>query len=190
MNLDGSEDPFFLSFTDVLTCVLGASVALFLIFVVTVKLAPAQDARSAGIGPRSGLAYAIEKEKSGGKTPAVLQLVSACSFVTGITGEGTVTPELWEFETVGKNLTRRCGKLFLFPAGLPTAPFAVKAQNLTDQPIIVSLTVGAKTWPETVTISPELFFARDRIILTLDTNTRQLIRFSTEDSRPPHSRSR
>lgn len=41
------ESPFFLSFADALTCVFGAAIALFLIFVTLVKVAPPQDAAQA-----------------------------------------------------------------------------------------------------------------------------------------------
>lgn len=164
MNLDEPDNPFFLSFTDVLTCVLGGSISLFLIFVAVVKLVPAEQPgrTSSALDQRAGIQRALDREKTAGASAATLQLVSeSCSTINSITVENA---ELWVLANIGKRGETLCGRLIVFPEGLPKTSTAVKSNVPPTHPIWVTLTVGASVWSEPVSIDPTVFRQMDALM--------------------------
>lgn len=178
-----SENPFFLSFTDVLTCVLGGSVALFLIFVVMVKLAPAQQASTSATSPRDAVAMALAREPADARLPAVLQIVSLSSGDCGVVRSiGVELPdvELWDFTTRTANGDHRCGKLVVFKAGLPVASTVVTADRAPGTALRISLSVGASTWSPLVRIDPVAFTGM-KGLMRIGSRLSNIISFATRE---------
>ena len=182
MSFEQPDNPFFLSFTHVLRCVLGASVALFLIFVVTVKLVPGmQGAAEDGAVGMSGIERAIEREKLRGLLPAVLQIVGQCNWMRTIEVEPRLpTTTLWKFD----NGQGECGTLIEFEKGFPQSRTSIIAEEAPSQPVHVTLSVGATTWPKVVSIDETRFRGgkKDRrvgTLMILNGRARPIILFAT-----------
>ncbi|WP_297104297.1 hypothetical protein [uncultured Devosia sp.] len=157
MSFDQPDNPFFLSFTDVLTCVLGGSISLFLIFVTLVKLVPAEQSSqaSAGVDQRAGILRALEREKTAGASAATLQLVSeSCETINSIAVENA---EIWSLTSVGPKGETLCGRLIVFAAGLPSSTTPIKSDFMPSRPIWITLTVGASVWSRPVVIDADAF---------------------------------
>jgi hypothetical protein len=157
MSFDQPDNPFFLSFTDVLTCVLGGSITLFLIFVTFVKLVPAEQANqaSAGLDQRVGILRALDREKNAGASSATLQLVSeSCPSINSITVENA---ELWSLTSVGPKGETLCGRLIVFAAGLPSSTTLIKSDFMPSRQVWITLTVGASVWSRPVVIDADAF---------------------------------
>lgn len=165
MNFDQPDNPFFLSFTDVLTCVLGGSISLFLIFVTFVKLVPAERASnaSAGLDQRAGILRALEREKTAGASAATLQIVSeSCATIASIS---VGNAEIWSLTSVGPKGEPLCGRLIVFPDGLPRTTTPVKSAMLPSRPIWITLTVGSSVWSRPVVIDAEAFREMDALLM-------------------------
>ena len=102
------NDPVFLSLADALTCVLGAAIALFLIFVTLVKVAPTVvDVRS---GVTARIERAVGTMATTGASDVVLRVVSAdCVALQSLAL--SLEHEAWWTETPDRG-TDTCERLF------------------------------------------------------------------------------
>lgn len=183
MNFDQPDNPFFLSFTDVLTCVLGGSISLFLIFVTFVKLVPAEQASSAsaGLDQRAGILRALAREKTAGASAATLQIVSeSCPTIESISVENA---EIWSLTSVGPTGRPLCGRLIVFRNGLPASATPVKSAILPAHPLWITLTVGASIWSRPAAIDPKAFREKGAL-LTIVPSVRVLDIATSENLRP------
>lgn len=183
MSFDQPDNPFFLSFTDVLTCVLGGSISLFLIFVTFVKLAPEEQSSqaSAGLDQRAGIQRALDREKTAGASTATLQIVSeSCESIESISVDNA---EIWSLSSVGPKGERLCGRLLVFAAGLPRSATPVKSDVMPNRPLWITLTVGASVWSHPVTIDADAFRDMDAL-LTIVPSARVLNVATRENLRP------
>ena len=134
------DDQWLLSFTDALTCVLGASIVLFLIFVSMVKLTPATDGAGAPIS--EGRSRAPSVDLVSGAFSAALEISSAdCRFVQDL---GPKDDRRWDMIDEG---TGACGVLFLFESVSATS---VEVGTVRRPPptVEVVLEIGPYRWPE------------------------------------------
>lgn len=183
MSFEQPDNPFFLSFTDVLTCVLGGSISLFLIFVTFVKLVPAEQPShaSAGLDQRAGILRALDREKAAGAPAATLQLVSeSCPTINSISVENA---EIWSLTSVGPKGETLCGRLIVFAAGLPGSTTPVKSAVVPSHPIWITLTVGASVWSRSVVIDADAFRQMDAL-LTIVPSAQVLNIATSENLRP------
>jgi hypothetical protein len=183
VSFDQPDNPFFLSFTDVLTCVLGGSISLFLIFVTFVKMVPAEQPSraSAGLDQRAGILRALDREKAAGASAATLQLVSeSCPTINSIAVEKA---EIWSLTSVGPKGKSLCGRLIVFPDGLPRTTTPIKSKVIPTHQVWITLTVGASVWQRRVVIDAEAFRQMDAL-LTIVPSAQVLNIATTEILRP------
>lgn len=183
MNFDQPDNPFFMSFTDVLTCVLGGSISLFLIFVTFVKLVPAEQASgaSAGLDRRVAILRALNREKTAGASAATLQIVSeSCLTISSISVQNA---EIWVLSSVGPKGEALCGRLIVFPNGLPDSTTLVKSAELPTHPVWITLTVGASVWPRSVVIDADAF--REMGALLTIVPSAQVLNIATRENMQP-----
>lgn len=137
------DNPVFLSFADALTCVLGASIALFLIFVTLVKVAPptvdpervnlAQTGRLMGTVPGTG-ADAV-----------VLRVASAdCSAIQAL--QLTLGHESWWTAKPGRDEST-CERIFRIQHAAASAAGSVILATPSTKPLDFVLIAGARRWP-------------------------------------------
>lgn len=148
-------DVLSLSFTDVLTCVLGASVALFLIFVAIVKLTSTESVAS---GKESGTwtkkARSIQKEMDKGFATASLRIVTKDKTLLDKlrleAPQGTQRRRI----TTQKGQDTYYGLLYHFNSGLPSSIPAFSRQGELAGELALQLTVGGLPRFCQVTIKP------------------------------------
>lgn len=145
--MDEEDDVFLVSFTDALTCVFGAAIALFLIFVVLVKLAPPVSATASGATPRLKMQAALESDSKTGQSTAVITVSAAsCSETKGLTVRPSTDIRVWDVERIGTTGSR-CSRIFEVTGGLPTTGLTIFAPQRPQRGIGVYIEVGAASFP-------------------------------------------
>ena len=138
------DNPVFLSFADALTCVLGASIALFLIFVTLVKVAPpAIDERRVSLAQTDRFTGAM----SGiGAAAVVLRVASAdCTAVRALELR-SMRHDSWWTEQPGRN-EHSCERIFRIESGATSATGMLALTTRRTEPLYFVLVVGARRWP-------------------------------------------
>ncbi len=152
------NDPLQMSFSDALTCVFGAAIALFLIFVVLVKFAPATPYATTGLQAGSELSRAVQRE-AGGKSSVIIQAYSEargnkCVSTTSSARRLAVTSqdewEIWDGvwqEHNGDGLKTTCVRLFTLAEGLRAPVTLVANEGGLGDLLHIQVQVGAIVWP-------------------------------------------
>lgn len=143
MNED--DEVLMVSFTDALTCVLAASVALFLIFVVLIKLIPlsSDSIRASAV---SRMRTAVAEDLKQGDSSALLRLASTdCAAIEALRLEPAPSRDYLVRSQTPQGVT--CARLFSLNEGLRDR-LHVLAKGTPAQPVTAFLEVGAAYWPQ------------------------------------------
>ncbi len=139
------DDVLMMSLTDALTCVLAASVALFLIFVVFIKLVPSA-ASSSGSSSVSRMRNAVAADLKSGDSTALLRIASSdCSAIEGLQ-VGDAADVSWIIRNNQSGATS-CARLVRLQAGL-TKPIYAIASFMPGAAMSMHLEVGSEGWPQ------------------------------------------
>lgn len=136
------DDVLMVSLTDALTCVLAASIALFLIFVVFAKLIPAES--QGGTASKSRLmSHAVSEDLKAGASSAVLRIQSTdCTLIEGLSLNVTDFDD-W----IQRNIeSGGCARIFALRGGL-SSPVHLYSASYPSQSVSAFLEVGAAYWP-------------------------------------------
>lgn len=159
------NDPVFLSLADALTCVLGAAIALFLIFVTLVKVAPTVvDVRS---DVTARIERAVGKMATTGASDVVLRVVSAdCVALQSLAL--SLEHEAWWTETPDRG-TDTCERLFQINERVALRVGELRLARRTTETLHLVLVVGAERWPpvETWRVEASPGCRRSGLIATL-----------------------
>ena len=155
------EDPILLSLADALTCAFGASIALFLIFVVLVRFEPPAPIPTSGTANARSITVSLANESDGASSLVILAESelpdSSCSksAVFGLTLENTAEPtaRIWSSESrlhdgsIPKGVL--CRRVFEIPGGVtPQRQPTVRLTNGNLENIRFRVQVGANAWPD------------------------------------------
>ena len=140
--IDEDDEILMMSFTDALTCVLAASVALFLIFVVFVKLVPA-EAPSSRESSQSVMRKAVATDLRQGVSSALVRVESDCFTIEKL----YLTPGKANDWIVRNANEGSCARLFAFEEGISKV-FYVKVSSFPSRPVTAFLEVGSAYWPQ------------------------------------------
>lgn len=147
------DDTFLLSFADALTCVFGAAVALFMIFVVLVKLAPVDPGPAEEIADSSSVGAAVNMLVSQGGGDAILQVEGpSCSDV-----ESLAVPDAdqsWVVRHEAPDGSDLCARVFEIPANrIASASGAIlQTDTILGDELKFRLIVGATVWPKSAAL--------------------------------------
>lgn len=169
------EDPILLSLADALTCAFGASIALFLIFVVLVRFEPPAPIPTSGTANARSITVSLANESEGASSLVILaesELPGATSCensaVFGLALENTAepTPRIWSSESrLHDGSTPKgvlCRLVFEIPGGV--TPQRQPTVRLTDgnlEDIRFRVQVGANAWPSWSQFSREQIQSSD-----------------------------
>lgn len=147
------DEILMVSFTDALTCVLAASVALFLIFVVFVKLVPT-EAPSTQASAQSIMRKAVASDLNQGVSSAIVRIESDCATIESISRIKDASED-W----IVRNLDGgACARLFALSSGLSKVIY-VKTKTFPTHPVSAFLEVGSTYWPQNGALDlPEVGF--------------------------------
>ena len=139
------DDVLMMSLTDALTCVLAASIALFLIFVVFIKLVPSA-ASSTGNSSVSRMRDAVAADLRSGDSTALVRIASRdCSAIEKLIIGDTPT-DSWVIRN-DETTAPYCARLFRLRDGLVKPVYAV-ASSIPSAPMSIHLEVGSEGWPQ------------------------------------------
>lgn len=142
--MNDEDDVVMMSLTDALTCVLAASIALFLIFVVFVKLVPSASSSASG-SAASRMNAAVNADLESGDSTALLRIQSSdCDFVKTI-GLHPPESEAWLITQVAGE-ARGCARLLHLKDGL-RQPIHAIGKSVPRGPVTIHLEVGSESWP-------------------------------------------
>ncbi|UWR60188.1 hypothetical protein [Phaeobacter inhibens] len=142
--MNDDDDVLMVSFTDALTCVLAASIALFLIFVAMIKLAPS-DAKNPTSSAVSRMRAAVAQDLVAGDSTALLRIASRdCAIIESLELNPPPSRDFVIRRAAPGGKT--CARLFSLSNGLRKAAHVVTDQWPTH-PVTAFLEVGAVYWP-------------------------------------------
>lgn len=154
------DDPHLLSLADALTCAFGASIALFLIFVVLVRFEPPAPVPTSGTQAASSIVTSLANDKPGISSLIILasSRVSgtscAGSAIEGLELKGTnsSTSRSWSsMEPVWDGVDQvgvLCRRVFEIPDGVSASSRpALWATRGNGERIDFRVHVGANAWP-------------------------------------------
>lgn len=171
--MNEEDEVLMVSFTDALTCVLAASVALFLIFVVLIKLVPSAS-DSSGAAAVSRMRAAVAEDLKQGDSSALLRIASTdCKAIEALRLEPAPSRDFIIRSQTPRGVT--CARLFSLGGGLRDALHVV-AVGTPEQPVTAFLEVGAAYWPQygAPELDPAGFFpckSGDVVILRVENRT-------------------
>jgi len=143
------DNPFFLSFADALTCVLGSAIAMFLIFVTLAKVAPA-EASAQQRGSADRLSAAVGEQQERGGQDIMLRIASEdCGAVESISVSGS--SENWAIGRKGQpGADQKCHRLFRIDSTPSVSEVWVKLGEgkYINGPMSVYVVAGAEIWPD------------------------------------------
>lgn len=139
---EDEDDVLMVSLTDALTCVLAASIALFLIFVVFAKLVPA-EAQGGTLSRSKLMSRAVSEDMKAGFSTAVLRVQSTdCSLIEGLSLSISDVDD-WILRDARSG---DCARVFGLRAGL-SSPVYLYSHKYPGQEVRAFLEVGAAYWP-------------------------------------------
>lgn len=142
------DDPFLLSFADALTCVFGAAIALFMIFVVLVKLAPAEVGPAPEPGGDAAMGNALSILVEEGAVDLILMVRSEdCDGVGHLTLENAERSWIARM-TQPDGIHEVCERLFEVPPSGLAGPITLRANGILDAPLELRLVAEGTIWPE------------------------------------------
>lgn len=139
---EDDDDVLMMSLTDALTCVLAASIALFLVFVAFVKLIPA-DAHGGTLSSSKLMSRAVSEDLKAGFSTAVVRIQSNnCREIEGLSLSLTDIDDwiMRDVDGVG------CVRIFGLRDGV-SDPIYVFSDSSPHHPLNAFLEVGAAYWP-------------------------------------------
>lgn len=149
--MEGEDNTFLLSFADALTCVFGAAVALFMIFVVLVKLDPADPGLADEIEEQPARATRMDQLLQSGSGDVLLQVRSAhCADLQML--EMVAARSTWEIRGTGAS-TPGCTRLFEIPADMALNGAVLVASGQILARLQMRLIAGATIWPPAASLS-------------------------------------
>ena len=139
---EGDDDVLMVSLTDALTCVLAASIALFLIFVVFAKLVPAVS-QGGTVSQSKLMSRAVSQDLNAGVSTAVLRVQSTdCTLIEGLSLKVTDFDDWIQRDVEGGG----CARIFGLRVGL-SGPIHLYSASYPSQSVSAFLEVGAAYWP-------------------------------------------
>lgn len=166
--MSDDDDILMMSLTDALTCVLAASVALFLIFVVFIKLVPSA-ASSSGSSSMSRMRSAVAADLKTGDSTALVRITSSdCSTIDGLM-VGDAADDSWVVRS-SQTGGSYCARLARLREGL-IKPIYVISSSMPGAAMSMHLEVGSEGWPQSSAfpLDPNRFVACSggRVVLAL-----------------------
>ena len=150
--MEGEDNTFLLSFADALTCIFGAAVALFMIFVVLVKLDPAAPRLADEISEQPSRSTRMGQLLRTGSGDVLLQIISArCEDLDAIELRPAAR-NTWEIRSAAGQ-TPGCARLFEIPAGADLAGTELVAHGQIRDRLELRLIAGATVWPPAASFS-------------------------------------
>ena len=157
----GDEDPHLLSLADALTCAFGASIALFLIFVVLVRFEPPAPVPTSGTQAASSIVASLANEEPGVSSLVIVassklpttNCNNSANETIDIQGTNRTTTRSWSSERTlwkGKDqIGVLCTKVFEIPEGITpnSQPALVATRGNNNESIAFRVHVGANVWP-------------------------------------------
>ena len=139
------DSPFFLSFADALTCVLGSAIALFLIFVALVKVSPLDTAVSS-TSLTERVNFALGVQETGGQVDAILRVVGRkCGPLKGL-DTVPAARESWTLSYDSDADQNGCVRNFRFDASDTLRGFYLRSDGKALQGFVAaSLQIGGVT---------------------------------------------
>lgn len=130
---DEEADTFIVSLSDALTCVFGAAIALFLIFLVLVKLDPTEASSNADVDPilRSASLSVFDQTQTQQYSMMVVITAARCAPLVGfLVNLDQLNAEAWLSEQGAERpgAGRRCQLFLRFAPGL-TAPVTLRTSR-------------------------------------------------------------
>jgi len=154
------DDPLLLSFADALTCAFGASVALFLIFVVLVRFDPPSPVPTSGSQSSRSITTSLANDTPGSSSLVILaqselpDISCATSSVFSIKVEDSdlENVRIWSSETeIWDGATRKgvhCRRVFEVPDGVtPNSQPTLVVNRANLELIEMRVHLGANAWP-------------------------------------------
>lgn len=154
------EDPLLMSLADALTCAFGASIALFLVFVVLVRFDPPAPQPASGMQSARTLTASLAEDKPGASSLVILaqSTLDAVSCEESavhslkLTGTDEAAAIVWDSqETLWSGPVRDgvlCRRIFEIPAGVTPASIpGLKVMRGNTETITLRVHVGANAWP-------------------------------------------
>ncbi|MTH95881.1 hypothetical protein [Roseibium sp. RKSG952] len=143
--MDG-DDIFLLSFADALTCVFGAAIALFLIFVVLVKLDPVEPGKADVIEELPANSTDFDDFLSQGSGDVIVHIqASSCKDIQHIFMNAA--RNAWLVSNPTRQGTAECARIFEVPRGNINSGTEISTTRIIKTPLKIRVIAGATIWP-------------------------------------------
>lgn len=143
MSLD--DDTNLVSFTDALTCVFGASIALFLIFVIFIKLGPSQNEAHA-VSSSQLLNDAIAVDALNGDSTTVIRVnTPSCTSAEKLSIKPVRERDDW-LMTVERDGQKHCSRIVRLEKGLNEIIWLLTSDQSSGE-YEIHLEIGSVGWP-------------------------------------------
>jgi hypothetical protein len=143
--MDG-DDIFLMSFADALTCVFGAAIALFLIFVVLVKLDPVEPGKADIIEELPANSTDFDVFLSQGSGDVVIHIqAGSCEDIQQIVMESARNS--WLVSNPARRGTGECARVFEVPSDNIKSGAKISTTRLIKTPLKFRIIAGATIWP-------------------------------------------